>query len=81
MYRLFQQLSKYERKNLMFDNEKLAYDLALIYAKTKFESAIENGDFCDLHNQQEMELKSIAVFFNDAYSQYLSCNLSDFIEL
>lgn len=69
----------------MFDNEKLAYDLALIYARTKFEVANRNGAFDDLasHNdpEPELEMKSIVVSFNDAYNQYLSYDLSQITEL
>lgn len=67
----------------MVDKEKLAYDLALIYAKVKFEAANKNGAFGALypHNEPEMTIKSLAVFFNEAYDQYLSYDLSEITEL
>lgn len=67
----------------MLSNEKLAYDLALIYARTKFESANRRGVAGDLcpHNEPEMELKMLASFFNDAYNEYLSCDISEITEL
>mgnify|MGYP000189393308 CR=1 FL=1 len=67
----------------MLNNEKLAYDLALIYAKTKFEVANKNGVFGALYpdDEPEKEIKALAVFFNNAYNQYLSYDLSEITEL
>lgn len=67
----------------MPDNEKLAYDLALIYARTKFEAANRNGIIGNLfpNNEPEAELKVLAMFFNDAYNEYLSRNISEITEL
>ena len=67
----------------MLNNEKLAYDLALIYAKTKFEVANKNGVISSLYpsSEPEMELKLLVSLFNDAYNQYLSQDLSQITEL
>lgn len=63
--------------------KKIAYDLALIYAKTKFEVANKNGIISSLYpnNEQEGEFKTLAMFFNDAYNEYLSYNFSEVKEL
>lgn len=62
----------------MNNNEKLAYDLALIYAKTKFEYVNNNGIIGKLHpqNEPEAELAALATFFNDAYDYYRSRDIS-----
>lgn len=58
----------------MRNNESLAYDLALIYAKTKFDAANKNGIISSIspNNEPETELKALATFFNDAYNWYIS---------
>lgn len=63
----------------MLNNEKLAYDLALIYARTKFEAANRNGIAGALSpdNEPETELKMLAMFFNNAYNEYLSFDISE----
>lgn len=67
----------------MIDNEKLAYDLALIYAQTKFDAANKIGvaGLMSPKNEPETELKMLAMFFNDAYNQLRSYNLSEITEL
>ena len=66
----------------MIDNEKLAYDLALIYARSKFEVANSKGIFGMMSpdNEPEAEVKALAVFFNEAYNQLISYDLSEVTE-
>lgn len=61
------------------NNEQLAYDLALIYAKIKFDSVNSKGIIGDLYpkNEPKAELAALATFFNDAYDYYRSQNISE----
>ena len=61
------------------NNEQLAYDLALIYAKTKFDSINSKGIIGDLYpqNEPEAELITLATFFNDVFDYYRSHNISE----
>lgn len=61
------------------NNEQLAYDLALIYAKIKFDSVNSKGIIGDLYpkNEPKAELVALATFFNDAYDYYRSQNISE----
>lgn len=63
----------------MIDNQKIAYDLAMIYAKTKFKALNETHLIGDLHhhNEPEAELKILASFFNDAYTYFASRDVSE----
>ena len=63
----------------MIDNQKIAYDLAMIYAKIKFKALNDTHLIGDLHrhNEPEAELKILASFFNDAYAYLVSRNISE----
>ncbi len=63
----------------MDNNEKIAYDLALIYAKTKFETMNSQGIIGKLcpKNEPDAELVALATLFNDAYNYYISHDIKE----
>jgi len=57
------------------DFQKLSYDLALIYAKAKFEDALSKGKvpIAMSHPQILEDEEFLAKTFSDAYLDFLNC--------
>ena len=64
------------------DTNKLSYDLALIYAKSKFDEYLRNSDteidtgFPVYYSEADILMK----LFSDAYNEYLGYDEGDFEE-
>jgi len=60
--------------------KNLAYDLALIYAKTKFEEYCRRKEDSEMFGDSSVLLESLDDFFEEAYKHYTSIeNFNDIV--
>lgn len=67
-------MSKLKIENSTLDLDKLCYDLALIYAKTKYEDELRKDCLPIEHKAPDFieESDYLLTLFSQAYSEYLS---------